>query len=110
MIPTGYSLTTTAGATIVVAAHIDGFATSRNNDPRNGLALTPDAHWSLDEFLWTVDEDLRVVVAKHAFADWSPEGRSLAARHGTPLHFHRLATLRPHEDYLARHRARFRDS
>jgi putative restriction endonuclease len=104
---TGYSLTTTSGSTMVVAAHIDDFASSRNNDPRNGLALTPDAHWTFDELLWTVDENLRVVVAMHAFTDWSPVGYSLSRLHGQPLHFHRQALLRPHDDYLARHRARF---
>lgn len=104
---TGYQLTTNSGAAIVVAAHIDAFSRSRNNDPENGLALTPDAHWAFDEHLWTIDEKLRVVVAHDAFKDWSPEGRSLAARHGQPLCFHALARLRPHKDNLARHRKMF---
>lgn len=104
---TGYQLTTTVGATIVEAAHIDAFSRSKNNDPSNGLALTPDAHWSFDEHLWTIDEHLRVVVARDAFKDSSPEGRSLAARHGHPLHFHSQAHLRPHEAFLSRHRDAF---
>ena len=105
---TGYTLTATrTGATIVEAAHISAFAATRNNDPRNGLALTPDAHWTFDEGLWTIDEDLRVVVARDQFADWSPEGASLKARHGRPLHFSRGARLRPDPQYLAWHRGRF---
>jgi putative restriction endonuclease len=104
---TGYTLTTAQGATIVEAAHIADFATSRDNDPRNGLALTPDAHWTFDEQLWTVDEDLRVVVSKHGFSDRSPEGQCLAALHGRPLFFHARASLRPEETYLAKHREKF---
>jgi putative restriction endonuclease len=104
---TGYQLTTNSGAAIVVAAHIDAFSRSKNNDPDNGLALTPDAHWAFDEHLWTIDEKLRVVVARDAFTDWSPEGRSLTARHGQPLRFHKQARLRPHQDNLARHREVF---
>lgn len=104
---TGYTLTTASGATIVEAAHIADFATSRSNDPRNGLALTPDAHWTFDEYLWTVDEKLRTVVSKRGFSDWSPEGQGLAARHGRPLIFHTRAALRPHEEYLSRHRSKF---
>ncbi len=105
---TGYALTAAnSGATLVEAAHIADFATSRNNDPRNGLALTPDAHWSFDEHLWTIDENLRVVVARNAFSDSSPEGSSLARFHGRPLFFHAQSRLRPHEEFLARHRARF---
>lgn len=102
---TGYSLTATqTGATIVEAAHIAAFADTRNNDPRNGLALTPDAHWSFDEGLWTVDNDLRVVVANDAFADWSPEGTSLKHRHGRPLHFAPSSRLRPEPHYFEWHR------
>lgn len=104
---TGYTLTTSNGATIVEAAHIADFATSRSNDPRNGLALTPDAHWTFDEHLWTVDEDLRVVVSKHGFSDGGPEGQRLAARHGQPLVFHGRAMLRPDDELLRKHREKF---
>jgi len=105
---TGYTLTTADGATMVEAAHIADFATTRSNDPHNGLALTPDAHWTFDELLWTVDERMRVVVAKEAFSDWSPEGRTLSEHGGRPLFFHSRAALRPHEEYLALHRGKFR--
>ena len=103
----GYTLTTADGATIVEAAHIADFATSRSNDPRNGLALSPDAHWTFDEHLWTVDEDLKVVVSRHGYSDSSPDGKGLAARHGCPLVFHNRATLRPDQEYLSTHRAKF---
>ena len=102
---TGYTLTATrTGATIVEAAHIAAFADTRNNDPRNGLALTPDAHWSFDEGLWTIDDDLRVVVARDHFADWGPEGTSLKQRHGRPLCFDKNSRLRPDPQYFTWHR------
>lgn len=102
---TGYSLTTTqTGATIVEAAHIAAFADTRNNDPRNGLALTPDAHWSFDEGLWTIDDDLRVVVAADSFVDSSPDAKSLKTRHGRPLHFATRSQLRPDLHCLGWHR------
>jgi len=44
---TGYSLNTTK-ENMVEAAHIHQHADSGNDDPRNGLALTPDAHWLFD--------------------------------------------------------------
>ena len=104
---TGCSLTATkTGATIVEAAHIAAFGDTRNNDPRNGLALTPDAHWSFDEGLWTIDDDLRIVVAHDQFADCSPDGASLKHRHGRPLHFSHDARLRPEPQYLEWHRDR----
>jgi putative restriction endonuclease len=93
-----------SGATIVQAAHIAAFADSRNNDPRNGLALTPDAHWSFDEGLWTVADDLRVVVATHAFEEWSADGFRLKGQDGRPLFFAQRTRLRPDLDYLRWHR------
>src|SRR5439155_11085292 len=66
---TRYRLTTIAGGSIVDAAHIHQFADSRNNDPRNGLALSKNAHWLFDNGLWTLDEDYRVRVAKGEFSE-----------------------------------------
>ncbi|WP_111748654.1 HNH endonuclease [Salinisphaera orenii] len=34
---------------MVQAAHIEPFAETRNDDPCNGLALTPDMHWAMDK-------------------------------------------------------------
>jgi putative restriction endonuclease len=41
---TGYRMTTLAMESIVDAAHIHQFHNSRNNDPRNGMALSKNAH------------------------------------------------------------------
>src|SRR6516164_6757639 len=66
---TRYRLTTITGASIVDAAHIHQFADSRNNDLRNGLALTKNAHWLFDNGLWTLGDDYRVIVAHGNFAE-----------------------------------------
>lgn len=60
---TGLRLTTISAGAIVDAAHIHQFADSRNDDPRNGLALCKNAHWLFDNGLWSLDDDYRVLVA-----------------------------------------------
>ena len=64
---TGYRLTTISSETIVDAAHIHRYSVSRNNDPRNGLALCRNAHWMFDTGLWTLTDQYTVVVAKKHF-------------------------------------------
>ena len=74
---TGYRMNTD-GEHLVEAAHIHQHSESGDNDPRNGLALTRDAHWMFDRGLWTVDYLdgdylVRVAVGKvrGRVADWS---------------------------------------
>lgn len=103
---TGYCLQTTAGY-IVQAAHIHQHARSGNDDPRNGLALTPDAHWMFDAGLWTItlrDDQFLIHVAPDRFSETSPHGRLLAGFHNQPLHFHPQARLRPDPTHLRWHR------
>lgn len=52
---TGYRCVTGDGATIVDAAHIEGWAMTQNDDPSNGLALSKNAHWMFDAGLWSAD-------------------------------------------------------
>ena len=61
-------MTVTSGS-IVDAAHIHRFADSRNNDPRNGVALCKNAHWLFDLGLWTLGDDYRVRVATTKFSE-----------------------------------------
>lgn len=99
---TGYRLMTEGGA-LVQAAHIEQHAHSGNDDPRNGLALTPDAHWMFDNGLWTVrpaGDHLLVQVKLGAFDE---SGERLRAKHGQPLHFHPSASLRPAVEFLRWH-------
>jgi putative restriction endonuclease len=107
---TGYCLQATTGY-IVEAAHIHQHAASGNDDPRNGLALTPDAHWMFDAGLWTVipkDGDLLIHVAIGRFSESSPHGRLLSEFHGQPLSFHVDARLRPDAKHFEWHRKTYR--
>jgi putative restriction endonuclease len=64
---TRYRLMTIDAASIVDAAHIHAFASSGNNDVRNGLALSKNAHWLFDNGLWTLTDNYEVVVATQHF-------------------------------------------
>lgn len=104
---TGYGAHSAKGSTLVEAAHIHPFSQSRNDQPDNGLALSRDAHWMFDEHLWSVDENLRVVVAKEIFTEWGPEAYWLKRRHGQQLHFMEGVLLRPSRENMARHYQEF---
>lgn len=101
---TGHRLLTIDSGSIVDAAHIHPFAASRNNDVRNGLALSKNAHWTFDEGLWSVDDQLRIVVARNAFAEDSPSGRPLCEYAGTRIRLPRDPLLWPDPTHFAWHR------
>ncbi len=105
---TGYRLTTVDQVSLVEAAHIRSFSSSRNNDADNGLALTPTAHALFDLGLWSINAVGTIVVRRDSFAEsqLGETGFSLAALHGRPLHLAEGAILRPHPDHLAWHQKR----
>jgi putative restriction endonuclease len=102
---TGYRIITQSGESVVEAAHIEPFATSRNNDIHNGLALCRNAHWAFDRGLWSVDDQFRVLVHPDRFQDWGPADLGLLHHRGRILQFAPQSTLRPHTEYLRRHRS-----
>lgn len=102
---TGYCLNT-AKENMVEAAHIQRHSLSGNDDPRNGLALTPDAHWMFDRGLWTAEphgDHFKVIVARNHFKDSSPVGRSLHQYHEKDLVFPKETALRPDPKYFQWH-------
>ena len=103
---TGYRLTTADQLGIVEAAHIHAFSRSRDNEPDNGLALTPTAHVLFDLGLWSVSDDLRVLVkpASSFHEEAGPGGFSLRALAGAPITLPSGAPLRPRRENLAWHR------
>jgi putative restriction endonuclease len=103
---TGYRLTTINGASIVDAAHIHQFAHSRNNDPRNGIALCKNAHWLFDNGLWTLTDDYRVIVAEGQFAEAGADQKLLGQYHGQKIHLPADAGLCPNPLHLAWHRSK----
>jgi putative restriction endonuclease len=102
---TGYRLTTITGGSVVDAAHIHRFADSRNNDLRNGLALSKTAHWLFDQGLWSITDDFKVVVACAGFTESGPDSMRLAQYHDRPLlHLPADSAVRPDPVHLAWHR------
>lgn len=107
---TGYRLDTETSS-IVQAAHIHQHAVSGNDDPRNGLALTPDAHWTFDQGLWTAvpkGDDFVIRVSQGRFTESSPHGRLLSQFHETPLSFHQHSRIRPDAKHFEWHRRNHR--
>lgn len=48
------------GESLVEGAHIIPWSESKNNDPRNGLALCKTHHWMFDAYLLTVKPDFQI--------------------------------------------------
>lgn len=101
---TGYRLVTAIAGSIVDAAHIHQFANSRNNDPRNGIALSKNAHWTFDEGLWSVTDDFRIVLAKDRFSETGPDQLLLAKYEGKRIHLPKRKDLWPDQRHLEWHR------
>ena len=101
---TGYRVATISGATIVDAAHIHQFASSGNNNPRNGIALCKNAHWLFDNGLWSLDDDYRVIVATEAFDEASPDQKPLAEYRGKRILLPDNQSIWPETRHLAWHR------
>jgi putative restriction endonuclease len=101
---TGYRLTTISAGSIVDAAHIHPFASSRNNDPRNGLALCKNAHWLFDTGLWTLTDDYRVIVALGRFTEQSPDQKALTDYEGLKIRLPKDPKLWPDRVHVGWHR------
>ena len=101
---TGYKLVTVGAGSIVDAAHIHQFAKSRNNDPRNGIALSKNAHWMFDEGLWSLTDNYHVIVARHRFRETGPAHFLLASYDGKRIHLPHDHALWPDIQYLQWHR------
>lgn len=103
---TGYRMTTLEMESIVDAAHIHEFSDSRNNDPRNGLALCKNAHWQFDRGLWSITDDFRVMVNRERFIEEGVSGQKLADFDGHRLFLPSDPKYWPEPTHLAWHRER----
>ena len=105
---TGYRLIASKSTYVPLeAAHIHAHSKRGPDSPDNGLALTPTAHDLFDAGLWTIDDNLRIQVAKSDIAESILPGGShfkLADLHDRPLSFAPQTTLRPDPVHLAWHR------
>lgn len=101
---TGYRITTVERGTIVDAAHIDPFRSSKNDDVRNGLALCKNAHWAFDVGLWSLDDECCVLVAADVFDEDSPDQTPLKQMVGRKIRLPRNPNYWPLPANLAAHR------
>jgi putative restriction endonuclease len=102
---TGYRIVTVTSGSIVDAAHIHRFADSRNNDPRNGIALCKNAHWLFDIGLWTLGDDYRVRVASTKFSESGADALLLKSFEGRKVLLPSDTKLWPDPIHLAWHRS-----
>jgi putative restriction endonuclease len=103
---TGYRMTTVAMESIVDAAHIHQFHHSRNNGPRNGMALSKNAHWQFDRGLWSVNDDYRVLVNREKFREEGMTGQRLADLEGRRISLPDDPQYWPERESLEWHRRR----
>jgi putative restriction endonuclease len=103
---TGYWMTTREMESIVDAAHIHQFHDSRNNDPRNGMALTKNAHWQFDRGLWSLNDDYRVLVNGEKFIEDGSLGQQLSNFAGRRIFLPGDPKYWPEQSCLEWHRKR----
>lgn len=84
---------------MVQAAHIEPFAIAGNDDPRNGLALTPDMHWAMDKNVIAPTPDYTWQISKEIDRRL-PENQPLTALHGTDLILPKEKRFWPKREYL----------
>ena len=96
---TGLRLVLPDGAAMVEAAHIHPFSEAADDDPRNGLALTPDMHWALDRHLIAPDTDFRWRVSS-SLDRRIPDYRVLTDLEGKPLFLPREARMYPKQEAI----------
>jgi putative restriction endonuclease len=101
---TRYRLVTVDSGSIVDAAHIHQFADSRNNHPRNGIALCKNAHWMFDEGLWSLDDEYRVLVAAKRFDEAGAKELLLSLKANTRILLPADPNYWPDKAHLAWHR------
>ena len=101
---TGYRMTTLEMESIVDAAHIHQFHDSRNNDARNGIALSKNAHWQFDRGLWSLTDDYRVLVNGEKFIEEGVAGQRLADFEGRRVFLPSDPKYWPEHIYLDWHR------
>lgn len=103
----GVRLTLPAGGTyqLVQAAHIHDWAVSHDDDPQNGIALSPNYHWLFERGLFTLDEKWHVNVSPAARDCIGTTGELLERYRRRPIALPAEESLWPGQDYLEWHRA-----
>lgn len=96
---TGVRILLPTGEAMVEAAHIHPFSEAGDDDPRNGLALTPNIHWAMDKNLIAPGPDLRWHISS-ALDDRIPDFHQLTSLAGRELILPRAPRFYPKGDVL----------
>src|SRR5690554_2635416 len=96
---TGWRIILPDSRVMVEAAHIVPFAENQNDDPRNGLALTPSFHWALDAGAIAPGPDFKWHVSKRIDRRF-PENKLLCDLDGTSLILPKNRNYWPKEEWL----------
>jgi len=87
------------GEAMVEAAHIHPFCEAGDDDPRNGLALTPNMHWAMDRNLIAPGPDLKWHVSP-VLDERIPDFAMLIGLRGLPLISPKEARFSPKRESL----------
>ena len=96
---TGVRLLLPSGEAMVEAAHIHPFSETGDDDPRNGLALTPNIHWAMDKNLIAPGPDRLWHVSK-VLDRRIPDFQTLTNLEGMPLFLPAELRFAPKEESL----------
>jgi putative restriction endonuclease len=98
---TGLRIRNGGGTSEVEAAHILPVAEHGPDSPRNGLALSRTVHWAFDRHLLSMGDDGRTLVSEQLPDEFRRLVRERVRLPADPR-------LRPHPQFLDRHRGLFR--
>jgi putative restriction endonuclease len=105
---TGLRVVLPTGEAMVEAAHIHPFSIAADDDPRNGVALTPDMHWAMDRNLIAPGPDHRWHVSE-LLDRRIPDNSRFVALDGAPLIPPKEGRLYPKREALEWRLERLRD-
>jgi putative restriction endonuclease len=81
---TGWRIILPDSTVLVEAAHLVPYADTHDDDPRNGIALSPSFHWAMDKHIIAPGPDLKWHVSK-TLDDRLPDNRPLLELEGKSL-------------------------
>jgi putative restriction endonuclease len=105
---TGVRILLPTGEAMVEAAHIHPFSEAGDDDPRNGLALTPNIHWAMDRNLIAPGPD-RVWHVSKVLDKRVPDYQMLTSLQGMPLFLPTELRFSPKEESLVWRLERLRE-
>jgi putative restriction endonuclease len=105
---TGLRILLPSGEAMVEAAHIHPFSEAGDDDPRNGLALSPNMHWAMDRNLIAPGPDLKWYVSS-MLDSRVPDFAGLLELQGKRLFLPAEVRMTPKREALDWRLARLRD-